>query len=152
MNKVFLSGYLTKDPIMRKTKNDKDVASFSIGVNDARQWEQSYFLNCVAFGPSATFAKNNLNKGDLVVIDGRITTGSYVNKDGNTVYTTDIVVDNIKSYGSRTKGSSSKAEADEYSNSSEEHEFKKTINLGEVFDNNSNTKEEDSNNDWDDEI
>ena len=98
MNKVILMGRLTKDPNVRYTQGEKPmaVARYALAVNRTykREGEQEAdFINCVAFGHAAEFAEKYLRKGLKIVISGRIQTGSYVNKDGGKVYTTDIVVD-----------------------------------------------------------
>lgn len=98
MNKVILMGRLTKDPDVRYTQGEKPmaVARYALAVNRTykREGEQEAdFINCVVFGHAAEFAEKYLRKGLKIVISGRIQTGSYVNKDGGKVYTTDIVVD-----------------------------------------------------------
>ena len=86
MNKVILIGRLTRDP------EDHDTfCKYTIAVD--RYKEGADFINCVAFGKSADFAKNYLSKGTKVAVTGRIQTGSYKNKEGQTVYTTDVVIE-----------------------------------------------------------
>ena len=97
MNKVFLCGRLTADPEIRySANNNQPVAHYTIACDRRfkREGEQSAdFIRCVAFGKSAEFAENYLNKGTKIIVEGRIQTGSYTNKDGNKVYTTEIVVE-----------------------------------------------------------
>lgn len=98
MNKVILMGRLTKDPEVRYSNGETPmaIARYSIAVDrqGKQQGEQTAdFINCVAFGKQGEFAEKYLHKGTKIAIEGRIQTGSYTNKDGNKVYTTDIVVD-----------------------------------------------------------
>ena len=100
MNKVILMGRLTKDPEVRYSQGETPmaVARYTLAV-DRRQArsnsnEQSAdFINCVAFGRAGEFAERYFRKGTKIAITGRIQTGSYTNKDGVKVYTTDIVVE-----------------------------------------------------------
>lgn len=86
MNKVILIGRLTRDP------EDHDTfCKYTIAVD--RYKEGADFINCIAFGKSADFANNYLSKGTKVAVTGRIQTGSYKNKEGQTVYTTDVVIE-----------------------------------------------------------
>ena len=89
MNIVLLIGRLTKDAEIRE--GDTKVAKYTLAVDRIK--EGTDFINCVAFGKQADFAEKYLAKGTKVAIEGRIQTGSYKNKDGKTVYTTDIVVE-----------------------------------------------------------
>lgn len=98
MNKVILVGRLTRDPEVRYSQGDNAsaVARYSLAVD--RKFKQdgqptADFINCVAFGRSAEFTEKYLRQGTKIAIVGRIQTGSYKNKDGQTVYTTEIVVE-----------------------------------------------------------
>ena len=98
MNKAILMGRLTKDPLVTYTTGEKAtaIARYTLAVD--RRWKQegqptADFISCVAFGRQGEFAEKYLHKGIKIVVSGRIQTGSYVNKDGQTVYTTDVVVD-----------------------------------------------------------
>ncbi len=98
MNKVILMGRLTKDPDVRYSQgeNATAVARFSLAVDRRfkREGEQTAdFIGCIAFGKLGEFAEKYLRKGTKVVVTGRIQTGSYTNKDGQKVYTTDVVVE-----------------------------------------------------------
>lgn len=99
MNKVELVGRLTRDPEVRYTQgeNASAVARFSVAVNRRfKNAEGNYdadFINCVAFGKSAEFIEKYFRKGMAIGLTGRIQTGSYTNKDGVKVYTTDVVVE-----------------------------------------------------------
>lgn len=98
MNKVILMGRLTRDPEIRYSQGERStaVARYSLAVNRTfkRDGEpDADFINCVAFGRQAEFAEKYFHKGIRIVITGRIQTGSYTNKDGVRVYTTDIIVE-----------------------------------------------------------
>ena len=98
MNKVIMIGRLTRDPEVRYSQGEKPmaIASYSLAVDRMykRDGEPSAdFINCVAFGKAGEFAEKFLKKGVKVLITGHIQTGSYNNKDGKRVYTTDVVVE-----------------------------------------------------------
>lgn len=98
MNKVILMGRLTRDPEVRYSQGDNAtaIARFTLAVDRRikRDNEASVdYINCVSFGRSAEFAEKYFHKGTKIVICGRIQTGSYTNKDGQKVYTTDIVIE-----------------------------------------------------------
>lgn len=100
MNKVILMGRCTKDPEVRYGgANNTAVAKFSLAVDRRikKEGEQAAdFISCVAFGKTAEFLEKYAGKGTKFVIEGRIQTGSYTNKDNNKVYTTDVVVENVE--------------------------------------------------------
>lgn len=98
MNKVILIGRCTRDPEVRYSQgeNATAVARYTLAVDRQfkRDGDQSAdFINCIAFGKRGEFAEKYLRKGTKIAVVGRIQTGSYTNKDGNKVYTTDVVVD-----------------------------------------------------------
>lgn len=99
MNKVILMGRLTRDPEVRYSQgeNATAVARYTLAVDRRftrnNDDQTADFINCVAFGRSGEFAEKYLHKGTKIAITGRIQTGSYTNKDGVRVYTTDIVVE-----------------------------------------------------------
>lgn len=98
MNKVILMGRLVKNPEVRQDANGGiSMARYALAVDRVRTKNDedpgADFINCVVFGKSAEFAKNYLRKGTKLVVEGRIQTGSYTNKNGQKVYTTDVVVD-----------------------------------------------------------
>jgi len=100
MNKVILMGRMTKDPEVRYTDGGASIARFSLAVD--RRYKQegaeqtADFINCIAFGKTAEFIEKYFYKGSKAVIEGRIQTGSYTNKDGQKVYTTDVVVEQVE--------------------------------------------------------
>ena len=98
MNKVILMGRLTRDPEVRYSQGENAIAiaRYTIAVDRRYKKEgdpSADFIGCVAFGKLGEFAEKYLRKGTKVVVTGRIQTGSYTNKDGQKVYTTDVVVE-----------------------------------------------------------
>ena len=104
MNKVILMGRLTRDPEIRYSQGERQmaIARYTLAVdrrvsNQAKQGEQTAdFINCVAFGKTGEFIEKYGRKGTKFVVEGRIQTGSYTNKDGQKVYTTDVVVEQVE--------------------------------------------------------
>ncbi|MCI8375479.1 MAG: single-stranded DNA-binding protein [Lachnospiraceae bacterium] len=98
MNKVILMGRLTRDPDVRYSQgeNATAVARYTLAVDRRfrRDGDQTAdFIGCVAFGRQAEFAEKYLRQGTKIAITGRIQTGSYTNREGQKVYTTDVVVE-----------------------------------------------------------
>ena len=99
MNKVVLVGRLTRDPEVRYSSGDKPmaIARYSLAVNRNGKTSEGAptadFINIVAFGRDGEFAEKYLRKGTKILVEGHIQTGSYTNKDGQKVYTTDVVVE-----------------------------------------------------------
>lgn len=99
MNKVILMGRLTRDPEVRYSQgeNATAIARYTLAVdrrfNRNNDDQTADFISCVAFGRSGEFAEKYLHKGTKIAVTGRIQTGSYTNKDGVKVYTTDVVVE-----------------------------------------------------------
>lgn len=100
MNKVILMGRLTRDPEVRYTQGDNAmaIARYTLAVD--RRFSRNNgddqtadFIGCVAFGRAGEFAEKYFRKGTKIAVTGRIQTGSYTNKDGVKVYTTDVVVE-----------------------------------------------------------
>ena len=112
MNKVILMGRLTRDPEVRYSQGDSAtaVARYTLAVDRRfkRDGEASAdFINCVVFGKSAEFAERYFRQGLKVVVSGRIQTGSYTNRDGVKVYTTDVVVEDQEFAESKAASESS---------------------------------------------
>ena len=104
-------GRLTRDPEVRYTQGDNAmaIARYSLAVD--RRFKRdgepdADFINCVAFGKAGEFAEKYLKKGIKIAVVGRIQTGSYTNKDGQKVYTTDVVVEEQEFAESKNSGSS----------------------------------------------
>jgi len=99
MNKVILMGRLTRDPEVRYSQGENAlaIARYTLAVdrrfNRNNDDQTADFINCVAFGRTGEFAEKYLHKGTKIAVTGRIQTGSYTNKDGVKVYTTEVVVE-----------------------------------------------------------
>ena len=97
MNKVILMGRLTRDPEVRYSQGESAtaVARFTLAVDRRfrRDDASTDFIGCVAFGRNAEFIEKYFRQGTKALITGRIQTGSYTNRDGQKVYTTDVVVE-----------------------------------------------------------
>ena len=112
MNKVILVGRLTRDPDVRYSSGDSAmaIARYSLAVDRRRRAnggnddQTADFINCVAFGRDGEFAEKYLKKGTKILVEGRIQTGSYTNKDGQKVYTTDVVVERHEFVEGRNAG------------------------------------------------
>lgn len=101
MNSCVLVGRLTRDVDLRYTNNQTAVGRFSLAVDRFGKDKGADFINCVAFDKKAEVIKMYTHKGDKIAVIGRIQTGSYTNKDGQKVYTTDIIVNEIEFCESR---------------------------------------------------
>ncbi len=116
MNKVILMGRLTRDPEVRYSQgeNSMAIARYTLAVD--RRFKSSDnqaadFIGIVAFGKAGEFAEKYLRKGTKVVVTGRIQTGSYTNKEGQKVYTTDVVAEDQEFAESKNSSSGSAASA-----------------------------------------
>lgn len=113
MNKAMLIGRLTRDPEVRYSQgeNQTAVARFTLAVDRrfkrAGDNAEADFISCVSFGKSAEFVEKYFKQGMKMVAIGRIQTGSYVNKDGQKVYTTDVVVEEVEFAESKSSNSDS---------------------------------------------
>ena len=110
MNKVILIGRFTRDPEIRYTQSGACSATFSIAVD--RKYKQegqpdADFPRVVAWGKTAEFIEKYFRQGMKIVIEGRIQTGKYTSKEGQTVYTTDVVAESVEFAESKSSGSSS---------------------------------------------
>lgn len=119
MNKVILMGRATRDAEVRYSATEEKstaVARMSLAVDRRfkREGEQTAdFINCVGFGKIGEFLEKYGRKGTKFVVEGRIQTGSYTNKDGQKVYTTDVVIENIEFAESKSSSSSSNEPAEQ---------------------------------------
>lgn len=99
INTAVLTGRLTRDPELRVSQNDVQVCNFTLAVNrsfkDRNGENQADFINCVAFRKQAELIKQYMSKGSLLGIEGRQQSRSYENKEGQRVYVTETVVENI---------------------------------------------------------
>lgn len=108
MNSVQLVGRLTRDPEVKYTNGDKQiaVARFTVACNRRYKKEgeqEADFISCVAFGKVSEFIERYFQKGNAIGINGHIQTGSYTNKDGQKVYTTDVLVESVEFVGSKNE-------------------------------------------------
>ena len=103
MNRVILMGRLTRDPEVRYSQGERSmaIARYTLAVDrrgrrnqdSSAEQQTADFINCVAFDRAAEFAEKYFRQGLKVIVTGRIQTGSYTNKEGQKVYTTDVVVE-----------------------------------------------------------
>ena len=110
MNSVVLVGRLTRDPELRYTTSQMAVATFSLAIDRpvrAGKERETDFPRVTVFGKQAENCEKYLAKGRMAAVQGRLQTGSYTNKDGATVYTTDVVADRVEflEWGDRPQGS-----------------------------------------------
>lgn len=102
MNKVILMGRLTRDPEIRYSAGEESlpIARFTLAVDRRMQKQDNRgnadFISCVAFRREAEFAEKYLQQGIKIVITGRIQTGSYTNREGRKIYTTEVVAEEIE--------------------------------------------------------
>ena len=120
MNKVILMGRLTKDPDVRYSQGadgNMAIARFTLAIDRKSAKKDSEnaadFISCISFGKQGEFVEKYFRKGMKMVLSGRIQTGSYTNKDGNKVYTTDVVTEEVafaESKGNNAGGTSTTAQ------------------------------------------
>ena len=112
MNVVMLMGRLTRDPEVRATTGNEPmtIARYTLAVDRRTKDKATDCINCVCFGKNAEFAEKYLRQGMKIVVEGRIQTGSYTNRDGKKVYTTDVVVEGHEFAESKGEKTETKAE------------------------------------------
>lgn len=114
MNTVIIMGRLTKDPNIRMSGETK-IANFTLAVDRRGKKQEGQpnadFIPCVAFSKSADFVEKWYHKGTKILVRGRIQTGSYQNKDGQTVYTTDVIVEDSEFAESKASSQESRQAA-----------------------------------------
>lgn len=113
MNKVILMGRLVRD-VETRNAGEMAIARYTLAVDRRfkKDGEESAdFINCVAFGKSGEFAEKYFKKGTKIVVTGRLQTGSYTNKDGQKVYTTDVIVEDQEFAESKGAGDGQTAKA-----------------------------------------
>lgn len=130
MNRVILMGRLTRDPEVRYSQgnNSMAIARFTVAVDRRGRKSQDNggdqqtadFINCTAFGKTAEFVQKYFAQGRRILLQGRIQTGSYTNRDGQKVYTTDVIVDEVEFVDSKSQnGSDGGGNAGSYQQSSQ---------------------------------
>ena len=135
MNKVIIIGRFTRDPEIKYStgENATATARFSLAVNRRfKNKEGNYdadFINCVAFGKTAEFIEKYFTKGMAIGITGRIQTGSYINNEGQKVYTTDVVVEETEFVESKNKGTSDNVPNN---NANSNSDFEETVSDDEM--------------------
>ena len=103
MNSVILIGRLARDPELNYTPSQQSVANFTLAVDRMKKEDGADFVRIVVWGKQAETCNKYLSKGRQCAVHGRIQTGSYKNKDGATVYTTDVVADRVEFLGGQTE-------------------------------------------------
>lgn len=124
MNKVILMGRLTRDPEVRYSQgeNATAIARYNLAVDRRFKREGDIqtadFINCISFGKAAEIIEKYVHKGTKLIIEGRIQTGNYTNKEGVKIYTTDVVTENIEFAESKAaaQNGNNKAQDDELMN------------------------------------
>ena len=111
MNLAILMGRLTKDPDISTSQNGTQIARYTIAIDRIGKDQGADFISCVAFNKSAEFADKYLKKGTKIAVEGAIRTGSYTNKDGQKVYTTDVIVNRQEFAESKGEAKETKPEA-----------------------------------------
>lgn len=120
MNSVQLVGRFTKDPEIRYTsgENSMAIARFSLAVDrrfkNENSNENADFISCVAFNKTAQFIEKYFRKGQRIGLIGRIQTGSYTNKDGQKVYTTDVIAEQVEFVESKANSCGYAGETNQY--------------------------------------
>lgn len=112
MNSVNLTGRFTRDPDVRYTDGGSTIARFALAVDRRFKTEngpQADFVNCVAFGKTAEFIEKWFRKGMKMELSGRIQTGSYTNQEGQKIYTTDVVAEQVGFAESRSSSQGSES-------------------------------------------
>lgn len=111
MNKVILMGRLTRDPDIKTSSGNNQmlIAVYTLAVDRRTKRTDTNesttdFITCVAFAKAAEFAKKYFHQGMRVLVTGRVQTGSYTNKDGQKVYTTDVIIDEQEFADGRAAG------------------------------------------------
>lgn len=99
INKVILTGRLTKDADLKTTASNNEVTSFTLAVDGySKEQDNTNFINCVAWNQPAKFISTYCKKGSLVAIEGRLQTRSYERKDGSKVSVTEVIVERVENY------------------------------------------------------
>lgn len=123
MNKVVLMGRLTKDPEIRYSQGENSIAigRYTLAVDRRGQDTGADYISIVCFGKAAEFAEKYLKKGTKIVVSGRIQTGNYTNKDGQKVYTTEVVAEETE-FAESKKADSNEPKEGEFRNIPDEIE------------------------------
>lgn len=116
MNRIILSGNLTKDPELKQTNNGTTICAFTVACNrkfkDANGNRVTDFLNCVAWRQTAEFVAKHFSKGKAILVEGTLQTRSYDAQDGSKRYATEVICDNVEFCGHKTEGRSAEPQND----------------------------------------
>ena len=134
LNKVILIGRTTKDVDLRRTTSGTAVSTFTLAVENRfvqREGQNTAdFISCVAWNNTAEFMDKYVKKGSLVSVEGRIQTRNYDNKDGNRVYVTEVVAENVRMLASKGNERSAGTSFDDYEPvSSRSNEYEPSIDV-----------------------
>lgn len=138
LNKVILSGNLTRDPEKKALPSGMSVTSFSIAINrvwkdkDGTKQEAVEYVNIVSFGKQADTIKTYFSKGDSIFVEGRMQTRSWEDKEGNKKYVTEVVLDTFQFVGGKKKETTSPSEPTELEKKMEEPESDDDINPEDI--------------------
>jgi len=142
MNKVILCGRLTRDPNVTYTQGERQmaIARYTLAVDrrgrrQEGQEQSADFIQCVCFDRSAEFAEKYLKQGTKIIVTGRIQTGSYTNKEGQRVYTTDVVVEETEFAESKAAQSNNSGAsfADNFRENESKAQAQNTADAGDGF-------------------
>ena len=118
LNKVILIGRTTRDVDFRRTSNGTPVASFTLALDNRYVLKDGKpttdFINCIAWNKTAETMDKYVKKGMLIAVEGRLQTRNYENKDGNRVYVTEVVCDNMRMLESKNSSSSTSTYLEDY--------------------------------------
>lgn len=112
MNSVALTGRMARDPEIRYTDGGVSIARFTVAVNRRKKDDPADFIGCIAFGKTAELLEKFFHKGMRIGLNGRIQTGSYTNKEGKKVYTTDVIAEQVEFLDSKSDGNSQQGQPD----------------------------------------
>lgn len=104
MNSVALTGRMARNPEIRYTDGGVSIARFTVAVNRRKREDPADFISCIAFGKTAELIEKYFHKGMRIGLNGRIQTGSYENKEGRKVYTTDIIAEAVEFLDNKSDG------------------------------------------------
>lgn len=104
MNSVALTGRMARDPEVRYTDGGVSISRFTVAVNRRKREDPADFISCIAFGKTAELIEKYFHKGMRIGLNGRIQTGSYENKEGRKVYTTDIIAEAVEFLDNKSDG------------------------------------------------
>lgn len=112
INKMTLQGRLTFDPILKESDSGTSYCKINVAWSERKgDKETKLFMNCITFNSTAAFVSKYFSKGKMIIVEGKLLTDEYTNKDGNKAYSTNLVVDSVHFCGEKASGN------DNYNNS-----------------------------------